>query len=234
MSQKHQVGDVENDDEEPDDYGRNADVPRIAHLHYSLRLWTDLSVLCRHHHAEISSGVRSLGLALNAHSRTARLRGHVLVEAGEPDERGRHEGQHDAEDDLRPIQRVVEARAARGAGDDDAGGDGNGPRDEAAEPGLHLPPEGALADHLPGDGADDAGRDAREEQCEGEDDASEGANGLGQQIVDAEDVGVRCRGVPVEAGAGDDQDGAVNEESECEEGYAYFGVSILEGVLDGC
>ncbi|KAH6605677.1 hypothetical protein Trco_004830 [Trichoderma cornu-damae] len=138
-----------------------------------------------------------------------------------------------AEDDLGGVEGGVEALLADRPGDDDGRGDADGPRDEAPEPGLHLPAEGALADHLAGDGAHDAGGHAREQEGQGEDGPGPGGDARGEQPVDAEDVrgeGVR---VPVQRGAGDDEDGRVDEEGKGEERQRQLRDGVLERVLDG-
>ena len=143
---------------------------------------------------------------------------HILAAASKPDERGASEGQDDAKRDLAALERAAEALAPDGARDDDAGRDADAAGDEAAHPRLDGPVELALGDHLPGDGADDAGRGAGEEQGEGEDGAGDGREGRGEQVVDGEEVGVVSAGEGGQGGAGDDEDRAVDEEREGDEG----------------
>lgn len=230
-SQQHQVGDIEDHDEKPNDDRQDGDVPGVRHHDHGRGLRTDLLVVRAG--SGLLAGEHGPLAALDADPGLPGVHDHVLVEAREPDEGGGDEGQHDAEHDLRAVERVVEQVAARGAGDDDAGRDGDGAGDEAALPRLDAPADGALADHLARDGAHDAGRHAGEEERQGEDDARERADGRREQVVDAEDVGGRGRRVAVEARAGDDEDGAVDEEGERHEGDGHLCVGVFQRIFNG-
>jgi len=86
---------------------------------------------------------------------------------------------------------------------------------------------------LPGDGADDAGGGAGEEEREREDGAGSFGDARHEEIVDAEEISVGSCGVVVEGGAGNDEDGGVDEEREGEEAEGEFGVGVFEAEVDG-
>ena len=163
--------------------------------------------------------------------RPRRPHGHVAAAAGEVDERCRDEGERDGERDLAPVQSGGEAVLSDGRGDYDAGCDADGAGDEAAEPGSGGPAEGALGDHLAGDGADDACGDARQEEGEGKDCAGCWGDGGGEEGVDGEEGGVGGGGG--EGGAGEDEERGVDEEGEGEEGDGEFGYGVFERGADG-
>lgn len=119
----------------------------------------------------------------------------------------------------------------RRRGHDDARCDANRAGDEAAAPWGSGPAESALGDHLPGDGADDAGGDAREEDGEGEDCAGGGGDDGGKEGVDVEEGGFG--GGVGEGCAGQDEDCGVDEEGESEEGDGEFDDGVFERGTDG-
>lgn len=238
-AQQHQVGHVHDDDEQPDDDTENSGDPIVRHAHgrprtvkpllrvpLSLTLF-GIGVVT----AILIDDVR--GPTLDDVARRARLDAHVALGAGEVDEGGADERQHDAEGDLGAVEGGVELLAAGGARDDDAGRDADGAGDEAAQPRLHAPAQRALAHHLARDGADDAGRDAREQQRQREDGTRGRADARRQERVDPEDVGVQRVRVAVQRRPRHDQDRAVDEEREREERERRLGVRVLERVLDG-
>ena len=90
-----------------------------------------------------------------------------------------------------------------------------------------------FADHLPGDRTDDAGTGAGEQQRDGEDLPCGWSKGTGEKVVDAEETRVLGTGDVVERGACYDQDGAVDEEREGEEGDGALGYGVAAAGSDG-
>ena len=198
---KYKQRDVHNNNNAPNHNRRRRRDPMIPHLHSTGRIALRIRIPLR---------LRSL--------RPAHRNLHILAAASKPDERGAGEGQDDTKRDLAALERAAEALAPDGARDDDAGRDADAAGDEAAHPRLDGPVELALGDHLAGDGADDAGRGAGEEQGEGEDGAGDGREGRGEQVVNGEEVGVVSTGDGGQGGASNNEDRAVNEEREGHEG----------------
>lgn len=86
---------------------------------------------------------------------------------------------------------------------------------------------------MPGDCAYNARRGAGEEEGEREDGASGRSQRRGEQGVDAEEVRGRPVRVVGEGGAGNDEDGRVDEEGEDAEGEGEFGGGVGETGADG-
>ncbi|PMB67043.1 hypothetical protein BM221_006705 [Beauveria bassiana] len=215
-SEKNKIGHIHDGHDQPHQAAQNYQPPRIRHVNAG-RLVDALH----------------LGLVLDVVASHAGPDSHVAAAAGKVNERQRGKGQDGAEDDLGGVEGGVEAFAANGGGDDERRRDADGAGDEAAHPGLDLPAQGALGDHLAGNGADDAGGDAREQEGEGKDGADGRGDALGEEGVDAKDVGVEGLGVLVERGAGDDEDGRVDKEGKGEERGAELDDGVLEAVFDG-